>query len=150
MPAINSAYNNDPNLVPFDFPEIVGAFAPRAFLASAPVRDDNFEVSASVTAWNPPGRCTIYSARGNGCRRSTPNPRTTSPPKRGRRRIGFWSGDCREGVGLRGIRLHEDRGEEIRVESDVLRERSTKKLRFPAADHVVPEIHVDWQRPRQR
>jgi acetyl esterase/lipase len=45
MPAINSAYNNDPNLVPFDFPEIVGAFAPRAFLASAPVRDDNFEVS---------------------------------------------------------------------------------------------------------
>lgn len=45
MPAINTAYSNDPNLVPFDFPEIVAAFAPRPFLASAPLRDDNFEVS---------------------------------------------------------------------------------------------------------
>lgn len=29
----------------FDFHEVVAALAPRAFLASAPVRDSNFEVS---------------------------------------------------------------------------------------------------------
>ena len=45
MPLIATAFENDPNRVPFDFPEIVGSFAPRAFLASAPERDDNFEVS---------------------------------------------------------------------------------------------------------
>jgi len=31
--------------VPFDFPEVVAAIAPRAFLASSPTMDDNFEVS---------------------------------------------------------------------------------------------------------
>src|SRR5207247_5230687 len=38
MPKIASAYQNDPDRVPFDFPEIAAAFAPRPFLASAPVR----------------------------------------------------------------------------------------------------------------
>ncbi|MBW3541125.1 MAG: alpha/beta fold hydrolase [Planctomycetes bacterium] len=45
MPLIDRKYGNDPDRVPFDFPEIVASFAPRPFLASAPVRDDNFEVS---------------------------------------------------------------------------------------------------------
>jgi hypothetical protein len=45
MPRIQSEYGNDPDRVPFDFPEIVAAFAPRPFLASSPVRDSNFEVS---------------------------------------------------------------------------------------------------------
>ena len=45
MPRIQSEYANDPDRVPFDFPEIVAAFAPRPFLASAPVGDGNFEVS---------------------------------------------------------------------------------------------------------
>jgi len=45
MPLIATRYKNDPNQVPFDFTEIVGSFAPRAFLASSPVRDGNFEVS---------------------------------------------------------------------------------------------------------
>jgi acetyl esterase/lipase len=45
MPKIRTEYHNNPDEVPFDFPEIVAAFAPRAFLASSPVRDDNFEVS---------------------------------------------------------------------------------------------------------
>jgi hypothetical protein len=31
--------------MPFDFPEILGAIAPRPVFISAPVRDDNFEVS---------------------------------------------------------------------------------------------------------
>ncbi len=50
MPLINDKYANNPNLVPFDFPEIVAAFAPRAFLASSPKGDGNFEVSGVVDA----------------------------------------------------------------------------------------------------
>ncbi len=56
MPAINDVYQNDPDRVPFDFPEIVASFAPRPFLASAPVRDGNFEVSGvkeSIAAARP-------------------------------------------------------------------------------------------------
>ena len=45
MPRIAAVYENNPDKVPFDFTEIVAAFAPRAFLASSPVRDSNFEVS---------------------------------------------------------------------------------------------------------
>jgi dienelactone hydrolase len=45
MPLIASRYGNDPNRVPFDFTEIVACFAPRAFLASSPLHDSNFEVS---------------------------------------------------------------------------------------------------------
>lgn len=45
MPRIASVHHNNPDEVPFDFPEIVAAFAPRPFLACSPVRDDNFEVS---------------------------------------------------------------------------------------------------------
>ncbi len=45
MPKIASDFHNNPDEVPFDFPEIVAAFAPRPFLASSPVGDSNFEVS---------------------------------------------------------------------------------------------------------
>ncbi len=45
MPLIRTQYGNDPDRVPFDFTEIVAAFAPRSFLASSPVGDSNFEVS---------------------------------------------------------------------------------------------------------
>lgn len=45
MPLIASKYENNPDKVPFDFTEIVATFAPRPFLASAPVKDSNFEVS---------------------------------------------------------------------------------------------------------
>jgi dienelactone hydrolase len=48
MPLINQRYDNNSNRVPFDFPEIVAAFAPRAFLASSPKGDNNFEVSGVV------------------------------------------------------------------------------------------------------
>ena len=64
MPLIDSTYGNDANKVPFDFPEIVAAFAPMPFLASAPVRDDNFEVSGvkdSIAAAKP-----IYELYGKG------------------------------------------------------------------------------------
>jgi dienelactone hydrolase len=45
MPRIAREYGNDPSKVPFDFTEVVAALAPRAFLANAPLHDDNFEVS---------------------------------------------------------------------------------------------------------
>ncbi len=45
MPLIASQYHNNPDEVPFDFPEIVAAFAPRPFLACSPTGDSNFEVS---------------------------------------------------------------------------------------------------------
>jgi pimeloyl-ACP methyl ester carboxylesterase len=45
MPRIASIYGSIPSKVPFDFPEVVATFAPRAFLASAPLNDHNFDVS---------------------------------------------------------------------------------------------------------
>lgn len=45
MPLIASRYHNNPDEVPFDFPEIVAGFAPRPFLAVSPLHDANFEVS---------------------------------------------------------------------------------------------------------
>jgi pimeloyl-ACP methyl ester carboxylesterase len=45
MPLIASRYEMKPEKMPFDFPEVVAALAPRAFLASAPTGDSNFEES---------------------------------------------------------------------------------------------------------
>lgn len=45
MPKIASEFHNNPDEVPFDFPEIVASFAPRPFLACSPINDENFEVS---------------------------------------------------------------------------------------------------------
>src|SRR5262249_9819203 len=45
MPRIATRSELKPAHVPFDFPEVVAAMPPRAFLASAPVHDDNFELS---------------------------------------------------------------------------------------------------------
>lgn len=45
MPLIAGRYGSDPKQVPFDFPEVVAGFAPRAFFTNSPLYDDNFEVS---------------------------------------------------------------------------------------------------------
>jgi dienelactone hydrolase len=45
FPRIASVYGKDPDQVPFDFPDLIAALAPRAFLASSPLHDDNFDVS---------------------------------------------------------------------------------------------------------
>jgi len=45
MPRIATEFANDAAKVPFDFPEIVAAFAPRPFLACAAENDDDFDVS---------------------------------------------------------------------------------------------------------
>ncbi len=43
MPRIAAVYGNDAAKVPFDFPEIVASFAPRAFLACAAEQDSDFD-----------------------------------------------------------------------------------------------------------
>lgn len=45
MPAIRERYGRDPALVPFDFPELIGALAPRPFFTNSPRGDANFEVT---------------------------------------------------------------------------------------------------------
>jgi hypothetical protein len=45
MPRITTQFGNDAKKVPFDFQEIVAAFAPRPFLACAAEKDDDFDVS---------------------------------------------------------------------------------------------------------
>ena len=45
MPRIATEYRLQPDLVPFDFTEVLAALAPRAVFVNAPVNDDNFEVS---------------------------------------------------------------------------------------------------------
>ncbi len=45
MPRIATQFGNDAAKVPFDFQEIVAAFAPRPFLACAAERDNDFDVS---------------------------------------------------------------------------------------------------------
>jgi dienelactone hydrolase len=45
MPLIAERYGNDPALVPFDFPHILVALAPRPLFVNAPLHDSNFEVS---------------------------------------------------------------------------------------------------------
>lgn len=44
MPRLRSVYGLDPERVPFDFPELLGALAPRPVFINAPTRDDNFAV----------------------------------------------------------------------------------------------------------
>lgn len=44
MPLINSKYETKPEKMPWDFTEAVAALAPRAFLASAPKMDHNFDL----------------------------------------------------------------------------------------------------------
>jgi dienelactone hydrolase len=44
MPRIAIEFGNDPRKMPFEFADVVTSFAPRAFLAVAPLRDDNFDV----------------------------------------------------------------------------------------------------------
>ncbi|RUL89071.1 alpha/beta hydrolase family protein [Tautonia sociabilis] len=44
MPRIRSKYGTDPARMPFDWPELIGALAPRPFFTNSPLRDANFEV----------------------------------------------------------------------------------------------------------
>jgi dienelactone hydrolase len=45
MPRIATAYDKSPDRMPFDFPEVLAAIAPRQVFVVAPLRDDNFDVT---------------------------------------------------------------------------------------------------------
>jgi acetyl esterase/lipase len=45
MPLIETRYHNDPDQLPFDFPNLLIALAPRPLFINAPLHDRNFEVS---------------------------------------------------------------------------------------------------------
>ncbi|HOD52244.1 MAG TPA: alpha/beta fold hydrolase [Candidatus Hydrogenedentes bacterium] len=45
MPAIASEFDKEPAKMPFDFPDILGALAPRTVFINAPINDDNFDNS---------------------------------------------------------------------------------------------------------
>jgi hypothetical protein len=56
MPRIASDFGSDPNRMPFDFPQLIGAIAPRAFFTNSPLHDDNFDctgVKETVEAARP-------------------------------------------------------------------------------------------------
>jgi pimeloyl-ACP methyl ester carboxylesterase len=44
MPRLRDVYHLDLKEVPFDFPELIAALAPRPFFTNSPLHDDNFEV----------------------------------------------------------------------------------------------------------
>jgi hypothetical protein len=44
MPRIDTVFHLDPDQVPFDFYEVLGAIAPRALFSNSPLYDDNFDV----------------------------------------------------------------------------------------------------------
>lgn len=47
MPRIETVYGKDPARIPFDFPEVLAAIAPRAVYVHAPLEDDNFKVESA-------------------------------------------------------------------------------------------------------
>jgi dienelactone hydrolase len=62
MPSLRTEYGLDLKKVPFDFPELIGALAPRAFFTSSPIRDANFDVEgvrACIAAARP-----VYERQG--------------------------------------------------------------------------------------
>ena len=44
FPRIATRFGKNPRLMPFDFSDLISALSPRAFLASSPLHDDNFDV----------------------------------------------------------------------------------------------------------
>ena len=46
MPRLPTHYGLDLHKVPFDFPELIGALAPRAFFTNSPLHDTNFAIES--------------------------------------------------------------------------------------------------------
>lgn len=62
MPRLRDTYNLDPNKVPFDFPELIAALAPRTFVSASPVHDSNFDIKGVQKAIPAAGY--VYSLMG--------------------------------------------------------------------------------------
>jgi hypothetical protein len=52
MPRLRDVYKLDPDLVPFDFYEVIGALAPRPFYSNSPLNDSNFDVEGVKSGIN--------------------------------------------------------------------------------------------------
>jgi acetyl esterase/lipase len=44
MPRVRDVYESNPDKMPFDFAEVIGAIAPRAVFTNSPLHDENFDV----------------------------------------------------------------------------------------------------------
>jgi len=55
MPLVATKYHYSPDEMPFDFPEILAAIAPRAVFVVAPLDDDNFDVAGVHECLNAAG-----------------------------------------------------------------------------------------------
>jgi dienelactone hydrolase len=62
MPLLATKYKLDPDLVPFDFYEIVAALAPRPFFSNSPLRDSNFDYRGVEKAIEKAGK--VYALLG--------------------------------------------------------------------------------------
>ena len=56
IPLLESRYGLDPDLVPFDFYEVIAALAPRPFLSISPLHDSNFDVGGVRKAITEAGK----------------------------------------------------------------------------------------------
>ena len=79
MPRLKERYGLDLKRVPFDWPELIGALAPRPFFTSSPLHDANFEVEGVRAASRRPGRSTNCLECPTTSRRSIPTPSIRFP-----------------------------------------------------------------------
>ncbi|MGD9855329.1 MAG: FG-GAP-like repeat-containing protein [Planctomycetaceae bacterium] len=82
MPRISAEYGNDPDRVPFDFQEVLGAIAPRPIFVNAPIGDGNFEIKgvrAVAAAVEPVYEC-MRSRDGQRVTLETPDVGHDFPP----------------------------------------------------------------------
>ncbi|MGE5194553.1 MAG: DUF2920 family protein [Deltaproteobacteria bacterium] len=81
MPRIAAVYGNDADRLPFDFPEIVAAFAPRPFLACAATRDGDFDVAGVRETIESAGRIYELFDRRANLRAVYPDAEHSFPPE---------------------------------------------------------------------
>lgn len=97
MPRIREIYGNDPDRVPFDFQEVLGAIAPRAVFVSAPVQDDNFDNAGVRKVIAEAARVyAVYGASESSLRAEYPECAHDFPPEV-RQRVREW---LKERLGL--------------------------------------------------
>jgi dienelactone hydrolase len=98
MPRIREVYGNDPDRVPFDFQEVLGAIAPRAVFVSAPVQDGNFDNAGVKKVMAEAARVyAVYGAKESALQAEYPECGHDFPPEV-RQRVREW---LKERLGLR-------------------------------------------------
>jgi dienelactone hydrolase len=98
MPRIREVYGNDPDRVPFDFQEVLGAIAPRAVFVSAPIQDGNFDNAGVKKVMAEAARVyAVYGAKESALQAEYPECGHDFPPEV-RQRVREW---LKEQLGLR-------------------------------------------------